>query len=105
MAKKIVLFTDKTEIMGTGLVDGKTQDFNLVYDKVARIQFDKTEIRQLFKKIPTEQIRIITKSGVSIYYHRIRVPDDFDKYMDKLTEFARSNAVSFQDNLKSGDSP
>ena len=99
---KVALYVDKTEITGTGLVDGKAKDFNLVYDKIARIQFDRAEVRQLFKKISTEQIRIITKSGVSIYIHQIRVPDNFEKYKEKLAGFARSNIVSFQDNLQTG---
>lgn len=97
---KVVLYVDKTEITGTGFVGRKTSDFQLVYDKVARIQFDNVEARGLFKKTRTDQIRIITKSGVSVFIPRDKVGEAFDTYLEKLTTFAKSNGVSFQNNLE-----
>ncbi len=77
---------------------GKNNSFHLNYFDIDSIQFDKTYIEKLFRKIPTERIRIFTKSSKDpLEFTRYRNAKYFDEYKQELIKFSKDNKIRLND--------
>jgi hypothetical protein len=93
------LTIDKTELV---LIDRsnrkKVTVQNITYEHIMRIQFTPYEARTLFKKVPSEKIEIFTnKRPEPFIVPKVKNEADFDRWKEKLEEFAKRHFLTFQD--------
>ncbi len=91
---------DKTELVL--MVEGKKkyEVLNVTFDQITRIQIRPTEVFSFFKKVPSEEIVIVTrKKSEPLVYKKHKEKKFFDEYKRELEEFAKNNRVTFINNL------
>jgi hypothetical protein len=103
MMEKPRILVDKTELVLI-VESGKSYSVvNLQQDEISRIQFDAISEYRLFRKVPSESIRIFSgKSPEPYTYKRCKNRAYWEDYKKKLAEFAGRNTVTFTDNLRHG---
>jgi hypothetical protein len=88
--------TDRTELVL--LVKGKKkyEVMNVTYDQITRIQIRAATRIGFFKKVPSEEIVIVTrKKSEPLVYKKHKEKKYFEEYKATLEEFAKNNKVTF----------
>ena len=92
------IYFDKTEIICTFLAGRQYRSINLTYADIQRIQISPITERSLFRRIPSEEITIVTgRRPEPIVYRKNANRQYWDEYRKGFTKFAEQNAITFVD--------
>ena len=92
------LTIDKTELIVIDRSGKKVGVQNLTYEDIVRIQFIPFDARKLFKKEPSEKIEIYTKRRPEPFIiKRTKNESDFERWKEKMAEFAKKHFLTFRD--------
>lgn len=87
---------DKTELVLIVKGKKKYEVMNVTYDQIIRIQIRSYIRMGFFKKLPSEEIVIVTrKRSEPLVYKKHKEKKYFDEYKSTLEEFAKHNKVTF----------
>ena len=99
MAARPRITFDKTEIVLGFLAGNKFQVLNLNYSDIQRIQFDQIVERRFLKRVPSEQISVVTAKRMEpIVYTKLKSEKFWDTYKTGFAKFANNNHITFADN-------
>ena len=99
------VFFDKTEVVCGFLAGKRYRTVNLSYDDIQRIQFSSIFERSFFRKIPSEQISVVTgKAPTPIVYKKSENKSYWDEYKRGFTKFAEQNSITFDNQIISEES-